>query len=284
MSHMLSLACLSSYEIVRKHSESCELRAANNALIPNHGIVDIQVRFVEKSGRAKVRTLTRCIVAEVPFNVMSPFVLVGHGWECCLTSGSRSCLKCCASGEFEQIIPLEMEDRSWWACANLFTAGVRGRASGAKRPVGSDMELDVLETPGNEPKREINVISRMDRTRDLGSLASVLRVVRLDSVEELVERGAVDVGVPCVALDQVDGDVPCVEIFQMESEDESIYASGVEDGEDHELPPPQEMEDAEMDGDEALREDAEAGARGHQPYLAGCRACARARGRSRRRG
>ena len=136
----------------------------------------------------------------------------------------------------------------------------------------------------------------MDRTRDLGSLASVLRVVRLDSVEELVERGAVDVGVPCVALDQVDGDVPCVEIFQMESEDESIYASGVGDEEDHELLPPQEMEDAEMDGDEALREDAEASevdadfdqyehlARGHQPYLAGCRACARARGRSRRRG
>ena len=122
---------LFAYRVVRTHHESCELRAANDELIGTHGIVDLQVRFRSgESSKPKARVLTRCIVADIPFNVMSPYVLVAHGWECRLAVGRKSCL---VFGDLErggQSIPLELDDRSWWANASMDTyAGNTPRGS-----------------------------------------------------------------------------------------------------------------------------------------------------------
>ena len=61
----------------------CQLSAANGQEIPNEGIADIEVKFsCWVGGKQSVKSfiLSRAIIAEIPFCVLSPFVLLPERW------------------------------------------------------------------------------------------------------------------------------------------------------------------------------------------------------------
>ena len=117
-SHIIGRQHLQCYTVVHEYEDvRCELRAANNSLIETYGVVDVRVRFKGDNGRAKQRVLSRCIVADIPFNVMSPYVLVHNGWECVLSDGRRSFLRFSVPGGTGVEIPLHVKESAWWAQA-----------------------------------------------------------------------------------------------------------------------------------------------------------------------
>ena len=138
--HILAKRHRSAYEVVHVHKGlSTELRAANGELIRTHGVVDLRVHFC---GRAFV--LTRCLIADIEFNVLSPFVIATHGWKCVLViEGSRL-------EKGKHVVPLWLNDRAW-SCASVRpprksrSGSPSSRTGGRARSEGaSDMEVDQL--------------------------------------------------------------------------------------------------------------------------------------------
>ena len=266
-SHIIGRQHLQCYTVVHEYEDvRCELRAANNSLIETYGVVDVRVRFKGDNGRAKQRVLSKCIVADIPFNVMSPYVLVHNGWECVLSDGRRSFLRFSVPGGTDVEIPLHVKERAWWA-----QAVVEGPEKPSKKGKGRGsqaMDVDEGRTfrkpdkEGSDP--ESGLVVTVDQRRvELGSLSFLLRGFE-STVHQMSEEF-------------------------LECED--VRAEGaVRDSnlpeEDHELPP-----FGEEPVDEAVSGDAELGevdvelqkyehlARGHQPYLSSCSTCARAKGK-----
>lgn len=112
-SHIVSKDFLSWYRVVQEHRSKCELRAANGDVIETFGIVDLEVPFLSKTGTKSVKrkfVLSRCIVASIPFSVISPFVLSQNGWGTLLEMSAETCL---FKGGFK--ICLSLKERAWWA-------------------------------------------------------------------------------------------------------------------------------------------------------------------------
>ena len=117
--HIVSRKHLSSYRVLKEHpSLQCELKAANDGIIATYGIVDLEVRFFAQSPRGQKRVksfvLTKCIIADIPFSVISPFSLKQHGWVTTLGDDRESKMS-----KAHISIKLEIRDRAWWAVAQL---------------------------------------------------------------------------------------------------------------------------------------------------------------------
>ena len=80
--HIVAKRCLQCFEVVAEYPNvRCDLRAANDESIETFGVVDLKVRFTVKEGdrvKPRLHVLTKCVVADIPFCVMSPVVLVTH--------------------------------------------------------------------------------------------------------------------------------------------------------------------------------------------------------------
>ena len=83
-SHIVSRRFLNHYKVVTRYPHlKCQLSAANGEEIPNEGIADIEVKFscwVDGKQSVKSFILSRAIIAEIPFCVLSPFVLLPERW------------------------------------------------------------------------------------------------------------------------------------------------------------------------------------------------------------
>ena len=89
-SHILSRKFMSKYRILKRHAGKVDLFAANDELIANDGMMDVEVRLRTEVGERRVVrkfVLQRCLVADISFNVLSPFCLGKNGWK---TGSERS--------------------------------------------------------------------------------------------------------------------------------------------------------------------------------------------------
>ena len=288
-SHIVGSRFLSHYKVRQKHTGvKVELFAANGQTIANDGLVDLElilpIRYPGKSKTVQGSViLQKCIVADLEFNVLSPFVLLSQGWKTVLDNEAESALVLKAN---QTSIPLTTFDRAWWLHAG---GGQRGRKNSPGRGRGKyAMEVDKVII---EQKDDLKVVDGpidveksvdsskgileshsqfSDRVTELGRLTFLLRGLRsVVATEEPVDQGEL--------VRSSD-----LEMSEAENEPED------EDSDLGELPPP-EGEEAEEDGDpeELAGPDLELGpgstydhlCKGHYPYLKSCRSCARANGK-----
>ena len=113
-SHVMTREALRRYEVVRVHSTFPKLWSAAEEQIPTYGLVDLRVQF----GRSRF-VVTDVIVAEVSFCVLSSFALAQHDWVTHLSRRAASLKRAPAKGQIRQKVPLKMENRAWWAMAQL---------------------------------------------------------------------------------------------------------------------------------------------------------------------
>lgn len=296
-SHILAKDALPLFQVVRRYEGAkVELFAANRAEITNHGMVDLRVRFrfrVPGSGKHGKRwteheetvVMQRVIVADIGFNVMSPFCMMTKGWSCQLSDETRSCLQ--IEG---QELPLKIGDRAWWAYAVPLKKRDRVKERGAE-----PMDLDVVTSkpPGilkgagsmaTSPKVEVadRPVASFEKvaqstllvpTERLGGYTFLMRGLESRVLEEGVARDVVD--------EVVSGHVRAgrVEVGVPEGDEE--YEP------DREVPPVKAPEEDPADPDSEGDPELELGPgsafdhlkKGHQPYLATCLPCARACGR-----
>ena len=150
-SHIVAQEFLHLYRVVHRHQVvRCELKAANGQLIETHGIVDVEAPFkVVEKGKAsnKKFVLSRCIIASIPFSVISPFVLAKHGWGFWLDLTDKTSL---VKGSLS--IPLGVRERAWWAVASL------KRESGPQKPPKSPKsksDVQPMDVSTSESKVQI---------------------------------------------------------------------------------------------------------------------------------
>ena len=113
-SHVMTREALRRYEVVRVHSTFPKLWSAAEEQIPTYGLVDLRVQF----GRSRF-VVTDVIVAEVSFCVLSSFALAQHDWVTHLSKRAASLTRAPVKGQIRQKVPLKMENRAWWAMAQL---------------------------------------------------------------------------------------------------------------------------------------------------------------------
>ncbi|CAE7779348.1 unnamed protein product [Symbiodinium sp. CCMP2592] len=113
--HVLSVASLSFYEVVKEHSGPLPvLMSASDTEMECLGLVDIRVKF----GRLGPVVLQKVLVCQIGFNVISSWQASLSGWCSWFTATpGESCLMK-QNGKGSWIwVPLETEARSWWAMA-----------------------------------------------------------------------------------------------------------------------------------------------------------------------
>ena len=151
-SHIIAQEFLHLYRVVHRHQVvRCELKAANGQLIETHGIVDVEAPFraVEK-GKAsnKKFVLSRCIIASIPFSVISPFVLAKHGWGSWLDLTDKTSL---IKGSLS--IPLGVRERAWWAIAQMKQGSGPQRSSKSPR---SKSDVQPMDLSASDSKVQID--------------------------------------------------------------------------------------------------------------------------------
>ena len=177
--HIVSRKHLSSYRVLKEHpSLQCELKAANDGIIATYGIVDLEVRFFAQSPRGQKRVksfvLTKCIIADIPFSVISPFSLKQHGWVTTLGDDRESKM---SKGHIS--IKLEIRDRAWWAVAQLkrstATTDVAPMdVSVAKAPACVDSGMN-MNTPRSDPGCKAQHVNPKSILKTTTSVSSTLQ-------------------------------------------------------------------------------------------------------------
>ena len=312
-SHIVSKRFVNNFKVVKAHQAHVELRAANQQIIETEGLVDLEVRFLSVvDGSSKIRSfvLTRCIVADTSMNVLSPYVLSGHGWNCVFdVNDSYLCQK--ASG---LQVPLVLRERAWFVDSPLKTSRSSSpKSSRSSKPQPMDVSL-ASDSPKVVPKGVLkhSAVSKELKTEPV--FASELESSSLPSMGELATFQAGNLtflyrGLDSDVVSLIDG----VNSSSRASSSEVFKALGsndpvgdfigtfpvehvlvgdddvMDDGDmpDHPLPHP----DDPLDGDDELDNEPreldpgpnhlyEHFARGHIPYSKTCLSCCRAAGRS----
>lgn len=191
-SHIVALQHVDQFETVREYQGSVELKAANGAAIEVHKVVDLAVPMlcvpagaqdVGRNRRAVQRiVLTHVIVADIDFNVLSPYVLCKHQWTVSLGQQNVDSFLRVRGKRF----PLEMFDRGWWLISqDRFEAQNDGTPKGSpkqgRKPApadwpkatkaSDDMEIDQVSS-GHKGILRKDVKAMSDsRPADVGALA-----------------------------------------------------------------------------------------------------------------
>ena len=297
-SHILAKDALPLFQVVRKYEGAkVELFAANKAEIQNYGMVDLRVRFrfrVPGSGKNGKKwsdleesvVMQRVIVADIGFNVMSPFCMMTKGWSCHLSDEHHSVLRI-----ENQELPLKVGDRAWWAYAVPLKK--KDRVTGQKG--AQPMDVDVIETKPPGILKKGSQESKVEVKPETKPTASLLAETFVVPTEKLGGYTFLMRGIQCRVVEEGD---PVV-VSEGGAESSEVRAGRVEIGppegaEDYapdepaEVPPGEAAEaeeEPEDDGAEDLEIELGPGSafehlrRGHQPYLATCLPCARAAGR-----
>ncbi|CAE7445802.1 unnamed protein product, partial [Symbiodinium sp. CCMP2456] len=142
MSHLCSSL---GFRVVKKHDRTANLFNASGGSIVVSGVVDLEVHF----GDVFLR-LEEVLVADVGFNVISPWTGAERGWKTYLSKAGARMFK----GNGKKSIKLVGAQRAWWALSG--SSKGRGRETSSKRPPkGTEaMEVDSLkdsDLPGSTP-------------------------------------------------------------------------------------------------------------------------------------
>ncbi|CAE7038329.1 unnamed protein product, partial [Symbiodinium sp. CCMP2592] len=134
--HIVSDKHLSGFRVVKKYDRTANLFNASGGAIVVSGVVDLEVHF----GDVFLR-LEEVLVADVGFNVVSPWTGSERGWKTYLAkSGSRL-----YKGNGKKSIKLMGASRAWWALSGRSKG--RGKENSSRRPPKGieDMEIDALK-------------------------------------------------------------------------------------------------------------------------------------------
>lgn len=211
-SHIVARRFLKHYTVIQRYPHlKCQLSAANGQEIPNEGIADVEVKFgcvIDGKQTTKPFVLSRTIIAEIPFCVISPFVLLKHGWTVHLGDAVSSYLDGGRSG-VKVKIPLSIDKRAWWAIARNHRPGAQGKRRSKSQPVHMDVDsmlhgstLEDGETQGkqvhvltegsqgSEPQSILKKSSEtVKTTQHFGGLTFLVRVaVHETEGEDIVKR------------------------------------------------------------------------------------------------
>ena len=277
-SHILSRKFMSKYRILKRHDGKVDLFAANDELIANDGMMDVEVRLRTEVGERRVVrkfVLQRCLVADISFNVLSPFCLGKNGWKTVLGSEKSSHLvrEELFGGKLLEV-PLRLYDRAWWVHAVMDKSPKKSKAE-----TPAPMEVDTVRSPPGilkDSSRQVEPLSveRLVKqaglkTQEVGSFTFLLRGLKSQGVskepveEQLDTSWSLEVGVS-ERVAESDG-----EEFDLEGMDPPVGESSEDNGID--------LEAAELElGPGSTYAHV---SRGHFPYLSSCRACARAHGK-----
>ncbi|CAE7728518.1 unnamed protein product [Symbiodinium sp. CCMP2592] len=124
------------FRVVKKYDRTANLFNASGGAIVVSGVVDLEVHF----GDVFLR-LEEVRVADVGFNVVSPWTGSERGWKTYLAkSGSRL-----YKGNGKKSIKLMGASRAWWALSGRSKG--RGKENSSRRPPKGieDMEIDALK-------------------------------------------------------------------------------------------------------------------------------------------
>ena len=166
--HIVSDRHLSGFRVVKKHDRTANLFNASGGSISLAGVVDLEVHF----GDVFLR-LEEVLVADVGFNVLSPWTGAERGWKTYLAKNGSRLYK----GN-KKSIKLLGAQRAWWAVSG----NKKGKSKRQPRGGVGDMELDALEkcTTGAPP----------GLCSDLGSGPPGPRSILRGKKEGSEERGA----------------------------------------------------------------------------------------------
>ncbi|CAE7423530.1 unnamed protein product, partial [Symbiodinium sp. CCMP2592] len=134
--HIVSDKHLSGFRVVKKYDRTANLFNASGGAIVVSGVVDLEVHF----GDVFLR-LEEVLVADVGFNVVSPWTGSERGWKTYLAkSGSRL-----YKGNGKKSIKLMGASRAWWALSGRSKG--RGKENSSRRPPKGidDMEIDQID-------------------------------------------------------------------------------------------------------------------------------------------
>ena len=121
-SHCMSFSCFEKYDVLRTYDHKPTLSNASNETIEVMKVCDVRVRFGKQ-----VVVLEHCLITNLDFNVLSPFVAWQRGWHTMLTNSPHIYNK-----KSKKRIRLTVKDRAWYAVATL-------------KDGGDQMELDVVQ-------------------------------------------------------------------------------------------------------------------------------------------
>ena len=121
-SHCMSLSCFEKYDVLRTYDHKPTLSNASNETIEVMKVCDVRLRFGKQ-----VVVLEHCLITNLDFNVLSPFVAWQRGWHTMLTNSLHIYNK-----KNKKRIRLTVKDRAWYAVATL-------------KDGGDQMELDVVQ-------------------------------------------------------------------------------------------------------------------------------------------
>ena len=166
--HIVSDRHLSGFRVVKKHDRTANLFNASGGSISVTGVVNLEVHF----GDVFLR-LEEVLVADVGFNVLSPWTGAERGWKTYLAKNGSRLYK----GN-KKSIKLLGAQRAWWAVSG----NKKGKSKRQPRGGVGDMELDALEkcTTGAPP----------GLCSDLGSGPPGPRSILKGKKEGFEERGA----------------------------------------------------------------------------------------------
>ncbi|CAE7428774.1 unnamed protein product, partial [Symbiodinium sp. CCMP2456] len=128
-SHCMAASCFDKYEVLRTYDFKPTLSNASNDSIEVLKVCDVRVRF----GKQLV-VLEHCLITNLDFNVLSPFVAWQRGWHTMLTNSPHIYNK-----KSKKRIRLLVKDRAWYAVASL-------------KEDGEKMEVDALKPPAETRK------------------------------------------------------------------------------------------------------------------------------------
>ena len=162
-SHCMSASCFEKYEVLRTYDFKPTLSNASNDMIEVLKVCDVHVRFGKQ-----VVVLEHCLITNLDFNVLSPYVAYVKGWHTLLTGSPRIYNK-----KSKKRIRLTVKDRAWYAVASLKDDSEKMEVDALKPQATTAKPPKAPETHLKQEAPRANKAKKAQKAQDRRSLESV---------------------------------------------------------------------------------------------------------------
>ena len=162
-SHCMSASCFEKYEVLRTYDFKPTLSNASNDMIEVLKVCDVRVRFGKQ-----VVVLEHCLITNLDFNVLSPYVAYVKGWHTLLTGSPHIYNK-----KSKKRIRLTVKDRAWYAVASLKDDSEKMEVDALKPQAIASKPPKAPETPPTPEAPRANKAKKAQKAQDRRSLESV---------------------------------------------------------------------------------------------------------------
>ena len=162
-SHCMSASCFEKYEVLRTYDFKPTLSNASNDMIEVLKVCDVRVRFGKQ-----VVVLEHCLITNLDFNVISPYVAYVKGWHTLLTGSPHIYNK-----KSKKRIRLTVKDRAWYAVASLKDDSEKMEVDALKPQATASKPPKAPETPPTPEAPRANKAKKAQKAQDRRSLESV---------------------------------------------------------------------------------------------------------------